>query len=188
MGLAVVAPVTGRLPGVVGVLSPGATVRCVVAAVDPRGNVAFGDAGAPDGVGRAEIAAPGLVAPVLCTGRGIPLWLAGTTGVAGEVAVLAAGFNAGFCAAFWTAGRTVRPGAVPPAARAVSVWGPDWLFAAAAGSEVRGREARSRPTASSSTVLRFVFTSTPSLRSWSIASPTLRFSSLASCPTRIFAT
>src|SRR5882724_1309450 len=104
----------GRLPGVVGDLSPGATVRCVVAAADPTGEVAFGDAGAPDGVGRAGIAAPSLVAPVPCTRRGVPLLLAGGTGAAGEAAVLAAGFNAGFCAGFWTAGRTARPGAVPP--------------------------------------------------------------------------
>ena len=50
-----------------------------------------------------------------------------------------------------------------------------------------GKEARNRPATSSSTVLRLVFASTPKSRSRARTSGTLRFSSFASCPTRILA-
>lgn len=48
-------------------------------------------------------------------------------------------------------------------------------------------EPRNRPATSSSTVLRFVFASTPISRRRARTSGTLRFISFASCPTRILA-
>jgi hypothetical protein len=60
-------------------------------------------------------------------------------------------------------------------------------FPAAPGAGGAPGVARSWAAIASSTVLRLVFTLAPSLRRRAMTSTTLRSSSLASCPTRIFA-